>query len=198
MKLLALHGHMQCARKFKAQTGALAGHLKKAGVQLVYIDGPITCGTGDDGQPLLTWIDGGSAAAAYETIASAQRAHPDAVGIFGFSMGAMLALQLAAHAAANADSPFAWIRVVVAVSAPFPADDSPLRAGFPCRCNVPVLFVVGDNDQIAPPESQLRYAESFANAVVFRHDGGHYVPSARRHIQPYLDFFAGFAGASAA
>lgn len=192
MKLLALHGHLQNAKKFKSQTGALAGHLKKIGIQLVYIDGPIVKGEGEDGQILRTWVDDKSETASFDAIIKAKNENPDAIGIFGFSMGAMLALQLAAHASMNADSPFSWIKLIVAVSAPFPADDSPLHNFFPCQCSIPVLFVVGAGDQIAPPESQMKYFENFKNSKVFNHEGGHYVPSARKLIQPYLDFFEEF------
>ncbi|KAH0795800.1 esterase OVCA2 [Histomonas meleagridis] len=191
MKLLALHGHIQNAKRFKAQTGALVSNLKKIGITLVYIDGPIIIDSGSDDPSSLnrTWVDGDSLEASYKVIQEAKENNPDLVGIFGFSMGAMLGLQLAAHAAVNPSSPFSWIKIIVSVSSPYPKEDSPLHRLFPCTCQIPALFVIGLTDQIAPPESQRRYLQSFPNSTVFEHEGGHYVPCAKKFIHHYIDFF---------
>lgn len=189
MKLLGLHGHLQNAARMKGQTNALMRHLKKAGVEVIFIDAPFICPDGPEASPFRTWVEGNSIEASLQTIIQAKEAHPEAVGLFAFSMGAMLALKCAAHASANVDSPFSWIKIIVSASAPFPADDSPLLIDFPYTCAIPVLFVIGNTDQIAPPESQKRYLPSFSNATVFEHEGGHYIPSARPFVVEYTQFF---------
>ena len=189
MKLLGLHGHLQNAKRMKGQTNALMRHLKKLGVEVVFIDAPFICPDGPEESPFRTWVSEGSIEESHRTIIAAKEENPDAVGFFAFSMGAMLALQCAAHAATHPDSPFSWVKIIVSASAPYPPEGSPLGECLPCRCEVPVLFVIGETDEIAPPDSQRRYLESFPNHTVFSHEGGHYIPSARQYIQSYADFF---------
>lgn len=189
MKLLALHGHLQSAKRFKGQTNALMRHLKKMGVEVVFVDAPFICPDGPEDSPFRTWVNDNSIEMSRKAILEAKEANPDVVGLFGFSMGAMLALQCAADAATHEDSPFSWIKIIVAASAPYPPDGHPLMECLPCKSAVPVLFIIGTTDQIAPPDSQRRYLESFTNATIFEHEGGHYIPSAKQYIQNYADFF---------
>jgi pimeloyl-ACP methyl ester carboxylesterase len=188
MKLLALHGDHQNAKRLKSQTHALSHFFKTLKIELVYIDAPFIVTDSPD-PDLLTWIGEPTIDESYRTIVTAKEAHPDAVGIFGFSMGGIFTLHLVAHARTFPDSPFGWIKIVVAVSSPFPRDDSPFRACFPCKCDIPVLLVIGNGDQIAVPERQRAWLEHFPNATVFEHEGGHYVPQARRYFSGYADFF---------
>jgi len=188
MKLFALHGHLQSAKRFRGQTNAIARHLKKAGVELVFVDGPHILPDSPEGSPFRTWVDGDSLEESYKAIEMAHNENPDVVGFFAFSMGSMLALHLAAHAATIENSPFKWIKIIISASAPYPKDDSPLQRCFPCQCHVPVLFVSGIIDEIAPLDSQRRYLEYFPNRSVFEHDGGHYIPSSKDKIQPFIDF----------
>jgi hypothetical protein len=188
MKLIGLHAHLQNAQRFKGQVGVLLRHLKKLHVEVVFIDAPYPVpGSHTD----FTWVgEDSSLAESRRTVLAAKAANPDAVGLLAFSMGAMLALHIAARASSEPGSPFAWVKLVVAAAAPWPPDRSPLADGFPCRCETPVLFVIGRADQVSPPELQRRYIEFFPNADVFEHDGGHYIPGARGMLQPYTDFFA--------
>jgi pimeloyl-ACP methyl ester carboxylesterase len=190
MKLLALHGHLQNAKRFKGQQSALTRHLKRMNVELIFVDAPYIIDPNPPDSPLRSWVQSGSVEESYKVIAAGKEANPEVVGIFAFSMGAMLALQLAAQASACEDSPFSWIKILVAISAPWPADDSPLIAGLPCHCEIPVLFVIGSTDKIAVPDSQKKFLDSFPNHVLFEHNGGHYVPSAKDVIVHYADFFA--------
>jgi pimeloyl-ACP methyl ester carboxylesterase len=188
MKLLALHGHLQNAKRLRGQTHALSHFFKTLKIELVYLDAPFIAPESPDSD-LRTWISEPSIDESYRTITAAKAAHPDAVGIFGFSMGGILALHMVAHAQTFSESPFGWIKIVVAVSSPFPREDSPLRGCFPCRCDIPVLLVIGKGDQIAVPERQRTWLEHFPNAVVFEHEGGHYVPQARQFFGEYAKFF---------
>jgi pimeloyl-ACP methyl ester carboxylesterase len=188
MKLFALHGHLQNAKRLRGQTHALAHFFKTLKVELVYLDAPFLAPEStDDG--LRCWINGPSIDECYRTITAAKEVHPDAVGIFGFSQGGIFALHMAAHAVTFPDSPFGWIKIIVAVSSPFPLEDSPLRACFPCRCGLPVLLVIGAGDQIAAPERQREWIAHFPNATIFEHEGGHYVPQARQFFPKYASFF---------
>ena len=191
MKLFALHGHLQNAKRFKGQTAALARHLKReAGIELIYLDGPAIIDNQNPDSPLRSWVKDGSVEEAKQTIAQAHEENPDVIGLFAFSMGAMLALQLAADVANDLNSPFSWIKLIVSASAPYPAGDSPLLRGFPCTSSIPVLFVTGTTDQIASQESQQLYYQYFSNKSIFTHDGGHYIPSAKNFIPQYIEFFS--------
>lgn len=186
MKLLGLCGYLQNAKKLKGQTNALMKHLKKVGVEVVFIDPPYVVPETPD---LRSWVENDSLEESYKTIQKAKEENPDAVGIFGFSMGSMFALHLAAHAATHEDSPYKWIKIIFCASAPYPKEGSPLGGCLPCQCDIPVLFVIGLTDQIAPPDSQRQYLPSFTNKAIYEHDGGHFIPSAKDKIEPYLKFF---------
>ena len=56
MKLIGLHGHLQSAKRFKGQTNALMRHLKKMGVEVIFIDAPFICPDGPEDSPFRTWI----------------------------------------------------------------------------------------------------------------------------------------------
>ena len=189
MKLLGLHGHLQNAKQFKGKVGGLLHHMKKIGVEVIFIDSPYIFPDSKEDPPLRTWVNGNTIKEAEDAVLAVKNEHPDVVGLFCFSMGSMLALHLAAHAAKNNDSPFSWIKIILAASAPYPKPDSPLMDCLPCKCEIPVLFVIGTKDEIAPPDSQRQYLPSFPNATVFEHDGGHYIPASRAYIQNYIDFF---------
>ncbi|KAK8890105.1 hypothetical protein M9Y10_034865 [Tritrichomonas musculus] len=189
MKLFGLHGHLQNSKLFKGKIGGLLHQFKKIGVEIIFIDSPYVCPESTEDPPLRTWAQNNSIKEAEDSIIAAKEAHPEVCGFFCFSMGSMLALHLAAHAATHQDSPFSWIKLIVAVSAPYPKPDSPLLDSLPCKCEIPVLFVIGKSDEIALPDSQRKYLDSFPNATVFEHDGGHYVPGARQYVQTYVDFF---------
>ena len=190
MKLLALHGHLQNGKRFRGQTAALTRHLKKVGVELIFIDAPYLCPDPGENSPLLTWVKDNSISESEETILKAYHDNPDIVGIFGFSMGAMLGLHLAAMAANDPNSPFSWIKIMISASAPWPQEGSPLLQGFPCQSSIPILFVLGLTDQIALPDSQRQYFQYFTNKTIFEHEGAHYIPSARQFLQNYFDFFS--------
>lgn len=186
MKLLALHGHHQNAETFHKQIGAISKRFKKIGVELVEINGPYVIPETED---LRSWCLNNEIEKSYATIQQAHAEHPDAVGIFAFSMGAMLALNLAAHAANHADSPYSWIKLIVAVSAPYPMEGyDKLAEYFPCSSSIPVLFVIGLKDEIAVPDSQRKYHQYFTNKTVYEHDGGHFIPSAAAKVKPFIDF----------
>ena len=186
MKLLALHGHHQNAAKFHSQTGGLQKRLKKIGVELIFVDGPYII---PDSDGMRSWCQNNELSESYQTIQKAHEENPDVVGIFAFSMGAMLALNLAAHAANHADSPYSWIKLIIAIAAPYPTEGyDRLVEYFPCNSTIPVLFVTGLGDEIARPESQEKYRPYFSNKTIFEHDGGHYIPSSAALAKNYIDF----------
>lgn len=190
MKLIALHGHLQNGKRFKGQTAALSRALKKIGVELIYIDAPFVCSDSSEQSPKLTWIKDGSIEESEQAVLEAYHENPDAVGLFGFSMGAMLGLHLLALSSHDPNSPFSWIKIMVSASAPWPDNDSPFLNGFPCSCNIPILFVLGNTDEIATPDRQRMYFQHFTNSTIFEHDGSHYIPSARAFLSHYTDFFS--------
>lgn len=220
MKLLGLHGYLQNGRKFRGQTNALRRHLKRVGVEVIFIDAPFVIPNTND---LRSWCkekpkteepdkketngdddmkhdhdctesikeeDLKDISESYKCIIKAHEENPDIVGILGFSMGSLFALHLAALASVNKDSPFSWIKIIIAAATPYneKEEENPFASCFPCKCDVPVLFVVGATDEIAPAAQQKRYVEYFPNCKVFEHEGGHFIPSSKDKVQPFIDF----------
>ena len=60
-----------------------------------------------------------------------------------------------------------------------------------CRGNT--LHVLGETDDINPPDQARRLAACFDDARVFVHPGGHYVPTDKAAIECYRDFLLGSA-----
>ena len=187
MKLFALHGHNQNTEKFHKQLASLLRRLKKIGIEVVYVDAPYVL---PDTDGMRTWCLNNDTSESYNVIQKAYEENPDVIGIIGFSMGAIFALNLAAHAANNPESPYKWIKVIAAIAAPFPSEGyEKLIEYFPCSSDIPVLFVIGLTDKVAPPESQRKFHPFFTNKTIFEHEGGHYIPSSAENCKRYVEFF---------
>ena len=187
MKLFALHGHLQNGKRFFGQSRALLRHLSKIGIEFIFLDGPFILPDSPENSPFRSWIQNDSIEETFQIIINAHKEHPDVKGIFGFSMGALVGLILASHSSNFEDSPFKWIEFVIAVSSPFPLENSSLL-NFIKLSNIPILFVIGLIDEIIPPERQKKFLEFFPNNIIFEHEGGHFVPSAKVLTINYINF----------
>lgn len=189
MKLLALHGYMQNGRMYHGKTNALCHHLKKCGVELIFLDGPYTVQSEDPEAHPLAWLDGSSYDLSLEVILRAHEEHPDVVGLFGFSQGSMLALKIISRTVLGEDDRFNWIQIMVAIASRCPPPDHPFAPSSTYQSPIPILFVVGETDAISDPEGQKSQMQYFPNATLFEHPGGHYVPASRNMAQNFIDFF---------
>ena len=220
MKLFGLHGFLQNSKKFTIQCHALTRKLKRVGVEVIFLNGPYLVPNTNDSRSwcydkskevvdteyqitdeeknnikekmkIEQVQDNYDATYSYDLIMKAHEEHPDAVGFLGFSMGATFALHLLSHAAANEDSPFNWVKVVVAGAAPFYSEEKkhPFMSCFPCNSLAHVLFVIGASDEITPASDQKKFIPYFPSCTVFEHEFGHFIPSSNDKIQPYFDFF---------
>ena len=64
----------------------------------------------------------------------------------------------------------------------------PYEAELARGCRGDTLHVLGETDDINPPDQARRLAACFDNARVFVHPGGHYVPTDEAAIECYRDF----------
>ncbi len=64
----------------------------------------------------------------------------------------------------------------------------PYEAELARGCRGDTLHVLGETDDINPPDQARRLAACFENARVFVHPGGHYVPTDAAAIECYRDF----------
>ena len=220
MKLFGLHGFLQNSKKFTIQCHALTRKLKRVGVEVIFLNGPYLIPDTNDSRSWISdksknitkseieitkdereiiqkqmnieeKQDNYDATSSYHLLMKAHEEHPDVIGILAFSMGSTFALHLASHAATYKDSPFNWIKVIVAAASPFYPEEKnhPFMSCFPCKSEVNTLFVIGLIDDITPAADQRKFIQFFPKATIFEHEFGHFVPSSNDKIQPYFDFF---------
>ncbi len=108
-------------------------------------------------------------------------------GVLGFSQGASfvsLLCTLRANPENNIDFKFA---IMIAgfkslVSFHVPMYTSPI--------DCPSLHIIGSTDGIIPTEASEELLKTFVNGTVYRHDGGHYIPSSPQLRTTLLDYLA--------
>ena len=72
-------------------------------------------------------------------------------------------------------------------------EPKPYEAELGRGCRGDTLHVLGETDDINPPDQARRLAACFDDARVFVHPGGHYVPTDKAAIECYRDFLLGSA-----
>jgi predicted esterase len=200
--LLALHGYTLNGARMRSQMGELVGALAPH-VDLVFPDGPHTCDPASVDRmyeawdvrrfppPHLSWWDASDDGKVYrgweqteEAARSWVRGAP-AVGLFGFSQGAMFAATLAALASAGS---FPAVRFAVLVAGRKPRALA-LQTLFEAPIRVPSLHVVGDADRLTGSHGTA-LAEHFdaATREVHRWHGPHTIPTRGPAADAIVDF----------
>ncbi|XP_030818767.1 esterase OVCA2 [Camarhynchus parvulus] len=207
LRLLALHGYRQSARRLRQRTGALRKALRGR-AELVAIDAPHRLPTsaeddpdGDD-PPRGWWFSGpgtfeaGEAAAApagleesLSAVAAALAEHGPFDGLLGFSQGAALAAMVCAlRARGDPRFPVAFAVLVAAFASRAPAHGHFYREPIA----LPSLHVVGDTDAVIAAPLSRELAQCFVEPVVLSHPGGHFIPAAAAQKKAYLEFLQRF------
>ncbi|NXB88409.1 OVCA2 Esterase, partial [Vidua chalybeata] len=207
LRLLALHGYRQSARRLRQRTGALRKALRGR-AELVAIDAPhlLPAGAQDDPDgddpPRGWWFSGpgtfeaGEAAAApagleesLSTVAAALAEHGPFDGLLGFSQGAALAAMVCAlRARGDPRFPVAFAVLVAAFASRAPAHGHFYREPIA----LPTLHVVGDTDAVIAAPLSRELARCFVEPVVLTHPGGHFIPAAPAQKKAYLEFLERF------
>ncbi|XP_064251191.1 esterase OVCA2 [Passer domesticus] len=207
LRLLALHGYRQSARRLRQRTGALRKALRGR-AELVPIDAPhrLPAGAEDDPDgddpPRGWWFSGpgtfeaGEAAAApagleesLSAVAAALREQGPFDGLLGFSQGAALAAMVCAlRARGDPRFPVAFAVLVAAFASRAPAHGHFYREPIA----LPTLHVVGDTDGVIAAALSRELAQCFVEPVVLTHPGGHFIPAAAAQRKAYLEFLERF------
>ncbi|XP_061868226.1 esterase OVCA2 [Colius striatus] len=207
LRLLALHGYRQSARRFRQRTGALRKALRGR-AELLAVSAPhLVPGGGEeeedtDDPPRGWWFSGpggfeaGEAAVepvgleeSLAAVAAALAEHGPFDGLLGFSQGAALAAMVCAlRARGDPRFPVAFAILVAGFASRAPAHGHFYREPIA----LPTLHVVGDADGVIAPTLSRELAQSFLEPVILSHPGGHFVPAAAPQKKAYLDFLDRF------
>lgn len=192
--VLCLHGRVQCGEIFSHRLSGLRKKLAALSpeLELWCPDGPVELPLRPGEQlPMRGWSRSESrgacaagrfdeAAAQLTEVAQADCRVGRVVGLIGFSEGASL---VAALTRAGAFPELQW---VVLAGAPdlAPAFWDPNGA----LVRVPSLHLMGDRDDLVPPDESARLACRFRNPVIRRHGAGHIFPSKPSELQHIVSF----------
>lgn len=205
MKFLCLHGYTQNGKLYATKASGLRKLLKKAGHELVFIDGPLKVEVEDlpfePSKELLeidmrAWwrIDSsnketyGNTDAAFKAIKEAVDAHGPFDGVIGFSQGAGLAAivtkALKEIAPSNPE-----LKIAILYSA-FKMQAESAQKWYETPFTVPTLHVMGTMDTVVPEEKGLELYNCWqpSKRALLKHPGGHYTPSQKPILQAVLKF----------
>ena len=101
-------------------------------------------------------------------------------GIMGFSQGAALAALICL----KAEFKFRFAMLF----APFISPCTRHAEFYAKKADIPVMFVIGEGDQVVAFERGQALTAFFTNATVVKHEGGHFVPATSKQKQSYLTF----------
>ncbi|KAF0852780.1 mitochondrial serine hydrolase (FSH1) [Andalucia godoyi] len=115
-------------------------------------------------------------------------------GILGFSQGAAFASYLVATNALPASVKFmilvsGFVPRAQAVSHLYPATNQSVDVS---PFSIPTLHVVGETDDLIPPKESQKLVDCFADAILVKHSGGHYVPTTAGCVNAYRNLCARF------
>lgn len=203
-RFLCLHGYGQNAKMFSSKTGAIRKALK--GIEFVYAESPIHLDHQEDGR---TWWRRSNQAEyeglneSLEYLFELMDKRGPFEGILGFSQGATMATLLShlllkpqdlikiTSTISTTPPPFSQAILFSGHDPTSPLVNSLINSwpeGMCCRS----LHVIGEKDELIPPERSLMLSQCFREPQYYYHPGGHLVPGDVK-IRNYLkDFIIGF------
>ncbi|KAG2197112.1 hypothetical protein INT47_004177, partial [Mucor saturninus] len=114
-------------------------------------------------------------------------------GILGFSQGACFAALLTEMLENHElDHPPLKFSIIVAGFKPTMQEATNMMLRKDKKVKTPSLHFIGDLDTLVLPENMISLAETFEKAKIFRHTGGHYLPSnpaSRKEFQAFIAQF---------
>ncbi|KAJ9458023.1 Esterase [Diplonema papillatum] len=179
LRILLVHGHAQTGEEMAKKCGSLRSEVKKM-AEFVTYESPVRNSAGEQTHydfERLTDTESkytGIAAAVGHLVAEFEKNGPFD-GIWGFSMGAVMAALLADGLQQGSLPPAVDFKFAILFSAPYPKDPVHKIAG---GIATPSFHCYGMSDQIIPPESSKLVEAAFMKPSVITHEGGHLMPSA--------------------
>ncbi|CEG76814.1 hypothetical protein RMATCC62417_11662 [Rhizopus microsporus] len=117
-------------------------------------------------------------------------------GILGFSQGAAFAalltelLEYKSHEFSSFDHPPFKFTILVSGFKPTMQEATNTLLTTERKVKTPSLHYIGDLDTLVLPEKMLSLTEVFENPVIFRHMGGHYLPSTSASQKALINFLS--------
>lgn len=203
-KILFLHGFTQSGSLFAKKASGLRKQLKKAGFETVFLDAPVKLQPSDLLHPIsedsqqeemLAWWSHNESNPkfyklddAIDAVKTCVAKDGPFVGLVGFSQGSGLVGVLASR----------WKELI---DAEHPLKFAVLYSGFKlvpeeyqkfysAPIDVPSLHIFGSLDSVVAEERSEALADSFVNANILRHPGGHYVPNTKSQVAQVVAFIA--------
>ena len=210
LKVLYLQGYRQNEQVAKEKTGSFRKALKKH-CDFTFITAPNEIPspeTDSSEQPLTGWwfskINRSYLAQDYsdccdgfekslDVIAKALEENGPFDGIISFSQGSSM-LSLVCTLKEEGDPRFQDFKFAIFVAG-FKSRQIQHQKFYEKTITTPSLHVIGDTDQVIPKDMSEDLLEVYANPVVVRHAGGHFIPTASPQKKAYLEFLKPFVDA---
>ncbi|KAK6628573.1 hypothetical protein RUM43_002388 [Polyplax serrata] len=202
LKILCLHGYRQNATKFRSQTGALRKNLKNV-ADFHFLSAPHVVPytehyEGDENEERAWWFTTPTSFSSRDET-SMDKGLTESLnaikkyflengpfdGILGFSQGACLTgLICALKERKEIDLDFSFAIIV----AGFQSRCTLHRKFYDQKININSLHVIGETDQIISNSMSYALVDTFVNASVIKHPGGHFVPGKSVLKDQYITF----------
>ena len=206
LKVLCLHGYRQNETIFRERTGALRKLLKRE-IEFIFVSAPHIIPEPDNlvyppdlqergwffSRPERAYkgIDQTDICIGLEEslhfLEQVFKENGPFDGILGFSQGACLIGLLCAQYHSDMNSPFRFQFVMLFSG--FKSLLSPHSNIYTNPLQWPSFHTIGDTDEVIPSHMSTDLAGLFANAILYHHKGGHYIPASpdlRRALQDFL------------
>lgn len=208
LKVLCIHGYRQNEKLFREKSGGLRKLLKKY-VDFVFLSGPHVIPEErnltriEEEQERGWWFsrpENAYNALDKTDITTGYKESIDIIkekiykegpfdGILGFSQGASFASLLSVLK----DKPDSGINFkFVILIAGFRSQLTPHVSMYDRPIACPSFHSIGTSDAVIPTAASEELAASFLNAMVYRHDGGHYIPASPQLRTALVEFLNPF------
>lgn len=211
LRVLCIHGYRQNEGSFRERTGALRKLLKKH-VDFFFLSAPHVIPEPQnlarpEGEQERGWWFSKPDKSYYalektdcdlgfhtslETIRKTFDEQGPFDGVMGFSQGAAFVPLLEATRKREPDGPIQF-RFAILVAA-FKSLVSPHLEYYKASLmDIPSFHIIGSSDAVIPSEASEELAALCAGAIVYRHDGGHYIPASGQLKTTLLEFLTQFS-----
>eukprot|EP01129_Flabellula_baltica_P009875 TRINITY_DN4108_c0_g1_i1.p1 TRINITY_DN4108_c0_g1~~TRINITY_DN4108_c0_g1_i1.p1 ORF type:complete len:207 (+),score=36.18 TRINITY_DN4108_c0_g1_i1:241-861(+) len=200
MRVLCLHGYHQSGSLLQKKTGAFRKIVKQSCKDFHFIDAPMNHSVNDDGVPTFKWYEipegevhfqspnyiGWEDSIDYLRTVFQEQGPFD--GVLGFSQGGIILSTLCGLR----DDIFDFKFAIIASACPVvPEETRALYNNIPS--DFPMLFMYGERDDLIIPERSEQLLELLPNKeniTVYKHKGGHYIPTTSDSKVVYRKFFS--------
>ncbi|KAL1919128.1 uncharacterized protein VTP21DRAFT_2510 [Calcarisporiella thermophila] len=222
LRILALHGYFQNDRILYKKTGALRRQALGKMAEMIFVPAPIVVPVPipeegvkeennedilDDPENIpLAWFRSNDEGTEYTNFSDTLTYLSGILdsqgpfdGVMGFSQGACMAALLTSLLETHREKlpgcqhpsfKFCWL------VGGFMARPQTLQSLYSPKVKTPSLHVFGNLDVVVSPERSEELSSHFENPRIYRHEGGHFIPSTAAARKVYVDFLSQFVNLS--